>query len=235
VTPVLARHASPAAREPLKFVFFADSIAFGQRVSPHLIWAVRLSRELHEQVADGSAVVANHSVNGDTTRTALERIPSHLQNERPDVVYVQFGLNDCNFWITDEGHPRVSIAAFEANLHEIVRRARLFGARKVLIGTNHLTKPGGPMEAKISKKAPCSYRDHIIQYNEAIRRVALTGEAKLVDVETAWTAGLGRYGESAELLQPDGIHLSAKGHDFYHEIVGPPCLEAWINLSNDRK
>ena len=52
---------------------------------------------------------------------------------------LQFGLNDCNCWETDRGLPRVSEEAFRANLIEMIERARLFGARSIVLSTNHRT------------------------------------------------------------------------------------------------
>lgn len=205
----------------MKVVFFGDSICFGQRTSPHLTWVTRLSREI-ERIAQGDPVVlVNSSVNGNTTRMALERVGTDLQSEQPDLAYVQFGLNDANFWHSDSGHPRVSLRAYESNLLEIIERARLSGAMKVIIGTNHLTVPDGIMEQKMSPRAPRSYRDNIVIYNEAVRRVAEAAGAVLVDIEEAWIAGPEKRGQAEDHLDPDGLHLSLLGHDFYLDLLSP--------------
>jgi acyl-CoA thioesterase I len=73
-------------------------------------------------------MVANPSINRNTTRMALERMAYDVQTQDPHVVLVQFAMNDCNYWETDRGLPRVSPAAFKAKLHEIILRARTFGA-----------------------------------------------------------------------------------------------------------
>lgn len=205
----------------MKVVFFGDSICFGQRTSPHRTWVTRLSGELERIVQDEPVVAVNSSVNGNTTRMALERVGTDLQSEQPDLAYVQFGLNDANFWQSDSGHPRVSLRAYESNLLEIIERARLSGAVKVIIGTNHLTVPGGIMEQKMSPRAPRSYRDNIMIYNEAVRRVADAAGASLVDIEEAWIAGPESRGQAEGHLDPDGLHLSLLGHDFYFELLSP--------------
>lgn len=213
----------------MKFVFFGDSICFGQRVSPHLIWVSRISQDL-ERISEGKVVVANNSVNGNTTRNALERVGPDLQSENPIVVYIQFGLNDCNFWQTDHGHARVSLEAYKWNLVEIINRARFAGAQKVLLGTNHLTQFNGPMEKKISSKAPMPYREHIRIYNNAVRVVAEMTDVTLVDIEAEWIEGPERKGLGEAYLDPDGLHLSPLGHDFYYHIVGPACRKAVSTL-----
>ncbi len=164
-------------------------------------------------------------MNGNTTRLALERVGNDLQSETPEFVYVQFGLNDCNCWVSDNGHPRVSLPAFKANLQEIIARARLSGARRVLLATNHPTEQDGPVEAKQAPQASGSYRERILRYNAAIREVADEQGATLVDIEREWLLEGGRVGSMRGHLHADGLHLSEAGHDFYHRIVSPFCLK----------
>lgn len=210
----------------MRFVFFGDSIVFGQFISPHLTWVSRLGAELHREAAPREIVTGNSGVNGNTTRQALERVGSDLQLYRPDMVLVQFGLNDCNCWMSDRGHPRVSLHAYDANLREIVDRARLFGASAVLFVTNHLTQPNGPIEAKQARQANGTYRDRIREYNDIMRRVAETTESELIDIERAWIGGPEKARRAETLLAPDGLHLSLEGHDFYFSVISPICLRA---------
>ncbi|MBV6343652.1 SGNH/GDSL hydrolase family protein, partial [Candidatus Magnetobacterium casense] len=69
----------------------------------------------------------------------LERFPRDVQSLGADVVVIQYGLNDCNCWLTDGGLPRVSREAFEANLIEMVKRAQRFGAKRVILPNNYPT------------------------------------------------------------------------------------------------
>jgi len=184
-----------------RLAFFGDSIFVGQYVSPHLAWVTRLSAEIDARFP-GRFVVMNASVNGNTTRMALERMHFDVLSHGPAFVAVQFGLNDCNRWESDRGLPRVSPDAFAANLAEIVARAQAFGAEVVLL-TNHPTRKGERYDADARA------------YNERIREVG----AEVVDVERALE---GREG----LLLDDGIHLSERGHDAYLEVATPPLLAA---------
>jgi lysophospholipase L1-like esterase len=191
-------------------IFFGDSIFFGQYVSPHVAWVTRLSAEVAQRFP-GRFVVANPSVNGSTTRQALERMAFDVQAHEPVLLAVQFGLNDCNRWETDRGLPRVSLDAFGANLAEIVARGQAFGARSVLLHANHPTQKGGRYDA--DNRA----------YNERIREIADASGAELVDVERGFAeAGL----PLEELLLADGLHLAEAGHDLYLELVGPRVLAA---------
>ena len=130
----------PSATRPIcQLVFFGDSICNGQGVSIYRGWVTRLSAvaEALSGELGYEIIVVNASVNGSTTRQALERMPYEVQSHGVDILLVQFGLNDCNFWVTDRGLPRVSPEGFEANLVEIIQRGFHFGAKAVFLHTNH--------------------------------------------------------------------------------------------------
>src|SRR5579862_3779012 len=112
-------------------VFMGDSITFGQYVDPAQRWTSLVGDAILRQylATPINFLLLNHGVSGETTRQGLERFPSHVQQHRPAILTLQFGLNDCNCWVTDGGLPRVSEAAYRANLTEMIDRARQFGVR----------------------------------------------------------------------------------------------------------
>lgn len=204
-----------------KIFFFGDSICFGQGVSIHRGWVPRVSAALDELSSELKAqfLFCNSSVNGNTTRQALERMPYDIQSHRPDYLIVQFGMNDCNFWVSDCGHQRVSPKAFSANLEEIIERALIFGARQVFLNTNHPTlKPvGSPLDG-----GP-SYQESNARYNELIREVAVRfDEVKLTDVEKIFDEHLRANGlQLRTFLLEDGLHLDVNGHNLYYDSLYP--------------
>ena len=193
----------------MKFILFGDSICYGQFVSPHLIWANKLSEFLQKRT-DGFWL-NNPSISGNTTRMALERMPFDVQSHGIDILYTQFGLNDCNYWKSDCGVPRVSELAFKHNMLEIVERARNFGAEKVFIGTNHPTPKTSKYEG-----LDVSFQESNERYNEIIREVAQESKVILVDHENIWRSA---QVDLNECLLPDQIHMSEKGHQLYFETV----------------
>jgi len=155
---------------PVRVTFFGDSICVGQGVSIYRGWVTRVAGRLDELAAEfgGEIIVTNSSLNGSTTRQALERMPYDVQSHGVDILIVQFGLNDCNYWQTDAGLPRVSPEGYAANLKEIVRRGIIFGAKKVFLHNNHPT-------TRITQKFPNSdvtYEDSNRQYNGIVRDLA---------------------------------------------------------------
>lgn len=201
----------------MRLYFFGDSICFGQFVSPHRIWVNQVAARLESR--NVGLIVQNPSVNGRTTRQALEDMPYQVQAHRPDVIYIQFGMNDCNHWVTDNGSTRVSLPAFQANLAEIVVRARLAGAHLIYLGTNHPTPRQTPYDN--IPGVSISYHDSNQQFNMAIRSVAEQHKVILVDNEAHWVRNHHNTAVGmADLILPDGIHLSEAGHAVYAEFVG---------------
>jgi lysophospholipase L1-like esterase len=84
-----------------------------------------------------SAVVINAGLGDTTTRAAILRLDHDVRRYHPDLVIVQFGINDS--WIdVDEGQqlPRLSRSEFRKNLKTIVRRLKRDGTLVVLMTPN---------------------------------------------------------------------------------------------------
>ena len=120
-------------------VFMGDSITEGQYVEESSRWTHLVSASLNLKYLKSpvNLLFVSRGVSGETTRQGLERFPADVQNLQPDVMTLQYGLNDCNCWVTDRGLPRVSEPAYRANLIEMIDRARAFGAGEIVLSTNH--------------------------------------------------------------------------------------------------
>ena len=207
----------------MTLVFMGDSITAGQYVVPASRWtdlvAARVRRTL-EANAESPYYFYNRGISGETTRQGLERFARDVQEARPDVMTLQFGLNDCNCWDTDRGLPRVSEPAYRANLVEMIDRARHFGVKQIILSTNHRTL----RRKKLANNR--TLEENRIRYNETVREVAARTGAELCDIDK----GFDRFSDEQlrELLlpEPDLLHLSPKGHDHYADLVFPQVMEA---------
>ena len=191
---------------------FGDSICNGYGVSLCDTWSVKLSNHL-KLVYDNKVRLMNSSVDGRTTRQALLDMPYHIQSHPPDVLIVQFGMNDCNYWKTDNGVQRVSPCSFEANLFEIIDRAYRFGVKYVILNTNHPTLLLEPINEYMT------YQDSNKEYNNIIRSVANNTGTHVVlnDIEESFTAF---HSTRALLLpKPDLLHPSTIGHKVYFDVT----------------
>lgn len=170
----------------MRVVCIGDSITAGQYVDFAVAWPSLLS---------GFEVIPR-GVSGETTRQGLERFPRDVQEREPDVVLIQYGLNDCTRWETDNGLCRVSLAAFEANLGEMVTRVENVGATPMLLSLTPTLKT-------------LAFQNDARMYDGAIRHVARRTGARLIDVAVWLFADPERY------LLEDGVHLNEIGHKVY--------------------
>jgi len=218
----------------IKLTFFGDSICVGQGVSIYRSWINRIAESLDKFVCncDFDVLVTNSSVNGRTTRQALEDMPYHIQNSGVDVLVVQFGLNDCNYWQSDGGLPRVSKDAYIANLVEIYSRGKKFGAKKVILNTNHPTT----RNSNNMTHTETSYEKSNDMYCDALRDKFSTfsDDLILVDVNSEFKLCCVNDSMLAEMLLADELHLSEKGHDKYYSILYPIIFTEITNIAKSK-
>lgn len=210
-----------------RLVFFGDSICVGQGISIHNGWVTRISAMIEKNCEN--IEVVNSSVNGRTTRQAIEDMPYHVQSCGTSVLVLQFGLNDCNYWKTDGGLPRVSKEAFIANIKEMVTRGITFGAKRVIINNNHSTL----CDREKFSNTNVNLEDSNKQYNSILRVFSKKNDfnERIIfnDIEQAFfNYTNGDRNKLEELVLPDGVHLSKKGHDLYFDIVYPSIQKALL-------
>jgi acyl-CoA thioesterase-1 len=215
--------------EPIRVVHMGDSITEGQYIDPNVRWTSLIARKLAESFGEERFISVNRGISGETTRMGLERYPRDVQQAEPDLLTIQFGLNDCNCWETDRGVPRVSEAAFTANLVEMIDRGRLFGARQIIIATNHrtlrrLVLPSGGV-----------FEDANARYSELVRQVAGQAGVVLCDIRQAFEPFADAELERLLLPYPDHLHLSPDGNVVYAEAIWPAIETAMASLVSEAR
>lgn len=214
----------------VKVVYFGDSITFGQYVDPEYAWVAIVSERLQQQFLHTPVNILQlkRAVSGETTRQALERFPADVQVHQPDVLTIQFGLNDCNCWLTDNGHPRVSEAAFDANLREMIARARLSGVSHIILSNNHPTT-----RLKVMLNG-ARYEDANAGYSEIAGRVAQDTGVTFCDIRSQFLSNANQPLEELLLPYPDQLHLSAAGNALYADAIWPSVQRAVSEVVYER-
>ena len=184
-----------------KIVFFGDSITYGQYIDPKYIWTTIITNNLSK---NKKLITFRNAVSGETSRQLLLRYSRGVQEIKPDILTIQCGLNDCNYWVSDNGLPRVSENAYRANLNEMIDRALAFNVKHIIfIGSHPVTKKiTGPITLEESRR----------KYNTIFKEVAQNRLITYIDIETEFV-------NIKEYLLQDGIHLSKNGHIKYAEII----------------
>jgi acyl-CoA thioesterase-1 len=147
--------------------------------------------------------VLNAGVSGDTTAGGLNRLEWILQ-QAPEILVVELGGNDAL-----RGQPLENI---EANLRQIVRRARERGARVLLLGMDLPTNYG-----------PDYSRDFAAIYERVARDESVTLVPGFVR----------EVGLDPGLLQPDGLHPTAEGQRRLAESLVPVLEQMLPDRNNE--
>ena len=185
----------------MKIICFGDSITASGRGGGWTDAVAASLGEAHELI--------NRGVGGNTTQDALARIQCDVLDLTPDIVLIEFGVNDC-YVFADARTGRVEAAQYQANLREIVRLVAEAKARPILI-VNHEPRR---MEDQHQQGNGQTLQDNLRAYNERARAVA--HELSLQTIDIPAQPGVG---EADAMLADDGIHLSQSGQTIYARIV----------------
>jgi acyl-CoA thioesterase I len=191
--PAAARAQAPVGDERV-VVFLGDSLTAGFGLAGDQAFPALVGQAL---TGAGLKVrIVNAGVSGDTTGGALDRL-DWLLKQKPDVLVVGLGANDAF-----RGQPPSRI---EANLREIVRRAKRSGARVVLLGMRIPTNYGP---------------DYTQAFHDVYARVATSENVQLMPFLLEGVGGRN------ELNLDDGIHPNAEGQQIVAAGVLPYVLRA---------
>lgn len=140
--------------------------------------------------------VINASVSGDTTRTALNRLPQALKQHQPTVVIISLGGND--------GLRGIPLSEMKNSLRQMVLLSQQHQARVLLAGV----------------RLPPNYGSvYIERFSEVYQALASETDSPLVQHLLADVA------EYPELMQDDGLHPNAKGQPQILDNIWPTLVQ----------
>jgi acyl-CoA thioesterase-1 len=173
----------------VSIVAFGDSITAGYAVRRGFpsFWKEMLSKKY----PDAEVELINAGVSGDTSMDGLARLDYAVLSYEPDLVTINFGINDCVWGLGQE--------EFEANFVEMVRRIRAGPNSEILLLSSQ------PLETP-------PYDLLVRDYYQAIERVAKQMDVGFVDIYRAWMEHVGTGIPLSSLIIPGLDHPSEAGY-----------------------
>ncbi len=171
---------TPAFAEQPVLLVLGDSLSAGHGIEQGDGWVALLQQRLRQRTP--AYRVVNASISGDTTSSALARLPAILKRDHPDVAVVELGGND--------GLRGLSLAAMHDNLGAILAQLRREGTKVLLLGVR-LPPNYGPVFLK--------------RFRDVYQQLAEQYQVPLVPHFLAGVA------DNPALMQDDGIHPRAAG------------------------
>ncbi len=216
--PLRAEETPPAAKT---IVTFGDSTtAWRGKLKVYSVWLAE--RFAHDRVV-------NRGVPGDTTSAALQRFEAEVLAEKPQVVVMQFGINDSTIdvWKTPpRTASRIVLADYEKNLRTMIAAARAAGSEVILMTPNQL-RWTDTLRERYGKPPTYDPQDekgftkYLGEYAERVREIARDEKVELVDIYAAYDEWEKANGKSAEALLLDGMHPNDAGQKLVADKLEP--------------
>ncbi|MGB9780440.1 SGNH/GDSL hydrolase family protein [Caldanaerobacter sp.] len=239
-------------RESYSILLAGDSISKGvileEKRNRYIVTDENYVNIVKEKI---KGTVKNISKFGATILKGIEMVDREFKKEKPDIIVLEFGGNDCDFnWEEvakkpgEEHFPKTGYHLFIQKLKEIIEFSRDFGVIPVL-----MTLP--PLDAdrylKWISKMNKEMEQNILtwlgsvtkiywwheKYDSAIRMVAEHTNTLLIDLRTAFL----HQSDFRNFLCKDGIHPNEEGHKImaskiieYLECHYPYILKNFKNM-----
>ena len=186
-------------------------VAYGDSITEMPGWVAMMKSEL------GTEVI-NAGVSGDTTLLAIKRIEEDVLAHNPDVVIMNFGMND-HAEVINTKQPLVPLRTYENTYRTMIKRILKTGAKIVLVTHNGVCTENGFY-------SPGLYgldygADTMHDYFDVVKSLADEFNLGLIDIYDLSI----KEGLSKVCLQYDGIHLSTHGQQKYFEWISSYLLD----------
>jgi len=221
-----------------RLVCLGDSVTFGWNITYERSYPYLLEESLREQYPE--VMVVNSGIGGQTVIDGLERLDSGVFYYDPQIVIINFGLND-GFLIIEEDPPQdnsapdqnegeggniesdkslidedaflnnIDLDIFTSTYRQLIGELSEKGLEILIMGPNPVMTELWWENKDIALKQEESYR----LYNQAARYIAEDHGFIFVDLREVFTAG----DRLDALLQPDGVHPSEAGLILISEIL----------------
>ncbi len=170
-------------------VVFGDSITAGYAVRRGFpsFWKEMLER----RYPDARIELINSGISGETSMDGLARLDWSVLSYEPDLVTINFGINDCVLGL--------GLEEFEMNFVEMIRRIRAGPGSEILLLSSQ------PLETP-------PYDRMVLDYYQAIERVARELEVGFLDVYGAWMERVRQGTPLASLILPGLDHPNEAGY-----------------------
>lgn len=208
---------------PPLIVAFGDSTTAPREVNGE---ALRVYADLLREKSGQAATVFNAGVGGNDTGQARARFEREVLTYNPDVVIIQFGLNDSCIDVWDgKKQPRVTQEAYAANLRYFVETLQARGCAVILMTANPMRWTDSLRElygkAPFDVNDPWGFNLTNREYAKSVRALAQERNLPLVDVYQRFFDYGNTPGQAAEDLLLDGMHPNNRGHALIAQWLWP--------------
>ena len=180
----------------LKIVAFGDSFTYGWMVSRGYLDFLR--DMLRQEYPECSVSILNRGMPGDTAENGLYRLTSHVLDEDPDLVLIQFGLNDAYLGYSPD--------VYRKNILSMVERIRNDTCARVLLLTSNYLP-----DERENRMAEDFYR--------RLTDISREQDVPVVPVHEYWREKVNNGTDHDSLVQGDRVHPTVEGYRLMAESI----------------
>lgn len=209
------------------FEIFPDGKgSIGVACRPDEAYPMKLYRKIAELYPFAAPAVINAGVSGDNAKGGLERLERDVLSFKPDLVIVDFGLNDSMNKDVEGG-----LAAYDKAMRGIFERVLASGAECILLTTNYMNRGVSPfltepLFIEVAEAAAAVQNGGILaRYAETAKKAAQDLNIPVADAHAVWQR-LDRSGVDTDALLSNHInHPTAQAHDIFVQALFEKIFE----------
>ncbi|MFC5404302.1 SGNH/GDSL hydrolase family protein [Cohnella soli] len=193
-----------SAEKECNVVFFGGSITVGSSSSQHEnSWAYRVSQYLKRRLKGFRVQIYNAGLSGTGTGVGVFRLQTEVLTYRPDLVWIEFAVND--YWDAAADEQKV-LSSLEYIVNTLIRQNPL--TKIILV---YSAMKGWKACSDVHEKVAQHYRISSIDVQEHIRSLVENGVYE-------W-----------EHLFADDVHPNDKGHEIYASYISEKLQQHWTS------
>ncbi len=182
--------------KPLRIVAIGDSLTFGWMVDKGY---VHFLDDMIAGTYPGSCVdFINRGIPGDTAEGGLRRVYSDVVDERPQLVIIQFGLNDACSGYTP--------AEYRSNIDSMIKIIKSYTAADIIL----LSSSAVLYEDE---------RDAVERLYDQLEASGDVNGCTVVRAHEYWYDAIKQGEQHEALVQADGVHPTERGYRLMAEAV----------------
>ena len=178
------------------YVAFGDSITDGYGVPRGFVSF--LTEQISKACPELDFTTINTGMSGDTSRGGLYRLGRDVIDHRPDLVTINFGVNDAFSGISPE--------LFSDNLRDMITRIQAHGCDRILL-----------LSCEVIPEAWAEQQ--VLPYWEGMKTLAEEVNCVYADVHGKWVRELRGGRPESDLIISGDLHPNEEGHRLIAEAV----------------
>lgn len=238
VERLAARNADTRSERPIVIACLGDSVTHGcfdlfvdakgdyiPHYMPEQGYAAKVGRRLNELFPAAAVTMLNAGISGDSSAGGLERLERDVLSFRPDLVTVNFGLNDS---MSGEA----GLEKYKSNMTQIFRKILDSGAEAMLVTPSFMCSyvpalvTGERLRGVAAEAAKVQNDGILARYAEAAREAARELGVPVADAYRRWER-LRDMGVDTTALLSNGInHPTIEMHELFVEEIMRQAFEA---------